>query len=159
MTPVSLARLGWHFVARLLARAFLPARGLLRFRESYGRERLFELAREEQEVVASLSRCIACGICDAHFGPGYVDVARSTMRAPSDVVLAHTRSLPDWDALIEPLAQLERGDLARIERLCPAQIPLAQVVEVARRRAEALRGAREDGARDVAPSREKHDPG
>lgn len=157
MRPVSLVRLGWHFVTRLVARALLPRRGLLRFKQSYGPERLFELEREEQEVVASLSRCIACGICDANFG-SYDDVARTAMRAPSDVVLAHSRSLPDWDALALPLAQLERGDLARIERLCPAQIPLARVVEVARRRAEALRAAGED-APGHALSRGKHDPG
>ena len=108
-------------------------------------------------VIASLSRCIACGICDAHFG-GYENVARTAMRAPSDVVLAHTRSLPDWDALAAPLAQLERGDLARIERLCPAQIPLSRVVEVAKRRAEALRAADPKSAA-LALSRGKHDPG
>ncbi|AKF10675.1 hypothetical protein [Sandaracinus amylolyticus] len=158
MTPVSFLRLGWHFAARLVARAFLPARGLLRFKESYGREGLFELARDEQEVVASLSRCIACGICDAHFGD-FTNVARSTMRAPSDVVLAHTRSLPDWDALVRPLAQLERGDLARIERLCPAQIPLARVVEVARRRAEALRAERASAPPALTSPDRKHDPG
>lgn len=148
--------LGWHFLVRLAARAVLPARGLLRFKASYGPERLFELEREEQEVVASLSRCIACGICDAHFG-SYDDVARTAMRAPSDVILAHTRSLPDWDALALPLAQLERGDLARIERLCPARIPLSRVVEVAKRRAEALRAA--DPTAAAALPRGKHDPG
>ena len=156
MRPVSLVRLGWHFVARLVTRALTPRRGLLRFEQSYGTERLFALEREEQEVVASLSRCIACGICDAHFGD-YDRVARTAMRAPSDVVLSHSRSLPDWDALALPLAQLERGDLARIERLCPAQIPLARVVEVARRRAEALRDARD--ANVAALPRGRHDPG
>jgi hypothetical protein len=140
VNPVSFVRLGWHFALRLLARGLSRPRGLARFRASYGPERLFELAPDEQEAIASLSRCIACGVCDAHFG-GYERVARSAMRAPSDVVLAHSRSLPDWDALALPLAQLERGDLARMERLCPTQIPLARVAEVARRRISELHRA------------------
>lgn len=156
MRPVSLVTLGWHFLVRLVGRVLLPRRGLRRFEESYGGERLFALEREEQEVVASLSRCIACGLCDAHFG-SYDDVARIAMRGPSDVVLADTRSLPDWDALALPLAQLARGDLARIERLCPARIPLARVVEIAKRRAEALRAP--EATTTAAPSRGKHDPG
>jgi succinate dehydrogenase/fumarate reductase-like Fe-S protein len=155
--PVSFLRLGWHFATRLVARLFRRDRGLLRFRASYGPEGLFELTPEEQEAVSSLSRCIACGLCDAHFG-AYERVARGSMRAPSDVMLAETRSLPDWDALEEPLAQLERGDLARMERLCPAHIPLARVVAVAKRRAEALGRAGVGGAAAL-PREKRHDPG
>lgn len=160
MSPVSLVRLGWYFAKRLLARAFLPRRGLLRFRESYEAEGLFSLEREERAAVAAMSRCLACGVCDAHFG-SYRDVARGALRGPSDLVLAQSRSLPDWDALAVPLAQLERGALERIERLCPARIPLREVARVASRRASALRVLREHeaGPARLPRGESKHDPG
>jgi hypothetical protein len=157
VSPVSLVRLGWYFVRRLLARALWRQRGLLRFRRSYEREGLFSLDREEQEAIACMSRCIACGVCDAHFG-AYESISRTALRGPSDLVLSQSRSLPDWAALAVPLAQLERGDLDTIERLCPARIPLARVARVAKKRALALAA---QGERDAPalPRRLEHDPG
>ena len=157
MSPVSLVRLGWYFARRLLARLLWPQRGLLRFRASYEREGLFALEREEQQAVAAMSRCIACGICDAHFG-AYERISRTALRGPSDLVLSQSRSLPDWEALAVPLAQLERGDLETIERLCPARIPLARIAGVAKKRALALQAQSERGA-PALPRRLEHDPG
>lgn len=163
MSPVSFVRLGWYFARRLLARLLLPQRGLLRFEASYGREGLFALDRSEKDAVAAMSGCIACGVCDAHF-TAYPQIARTALRGPSDLVLSQSRSLPDWDALVTPLAQLERGDLAAIERLCPVQIPLARIAEVAKKRAAALSIAPERDARGrsipaLPRGASKHDPG
>lgn len=158
MSPVSLLRLGWYFARRLLARVLLPQRGLLRFRQSYEREGLFSLEREEQEAIAAMSRCIGCGVCDAHFG-AYERIARTALRGPSDLVISQSRSLPDWDALALPLAQLERGDLVTIERLCPARIPLARIAEVAKKRAAALETQAKAQVGAPLTRGSKHDPG
>jgi succinate dehydrogenase/fumarate reductase-like Fe-S protein len=159
VSPVSLLRLGWYFGKRLIARLFFRQHGLARFEAQYGSEGLFALAPEEREAVASLSKCIACGICDASFGP-YHGIARSSLRGPSDLVLAQSRSLPDWDALAPALAQLERGRVEEIEALCPAQVPFERVLRVAKKRAEALRAAREpDTTRRLARGSIQHDPG
>lgn len=159
MSLVSLVRLGWYFARRLLARLVFPQRGLLRFQASYARDGLFALDSEEQRAIASMSRCIACGICDAHFG-SYDAVSRIALRGPSDLVLSQSRSLPDWDALALPLAQLERGELETIERLCPVQIPIAQIAAVAKKRALALQSARAERDAPALPQGAiKHDPG
>lgn len=157
MSPSSLIRLGWYFVRRTLARLFLSQRGLLRFRAQYEPEGLFALEPDEKKAVAALSRCIACGACDAHF-TAYDQIARTTLRAPSDLVLAQARSLPDWDALVAPLAQLERGDLTRLEKVCPARVPFVEIARIARKRAEALRETRA-AAPALRKSSVKHDPG
>lgn len=159
MRVVAFLRLGFYFARCLWARLVAPPRGLLRFRQAYEGERLYALAEDEREAVAALSKCIACGLCDVHFGH-YPRVARVALRGPSDFVLGYTRPLPDWDALVEPLAQLERGDLERIERLCPAQVPFERVARTARRRAVQLRAARTAGGTPVPPrSTGRHDPG
>lgn len=149
--------LGWYFAKRLLVRAFLPRRGLARFLGAYGPEGLFPLERQEKDVVASLSRCIACGACDVRFD-AYGRVARDTLRAPSDLVLAASRSLPEWAALAAPIAELERGDLVALEAVCPARIPFRDVVRVARARAASQRELRA-GIPALPKSTTQHDPG
>jgi hypothetical protein len=161
VSPVSLVRLAWYFVARLVARALLPHRGLDRFRAQYETEGLFPLEEREKKVVTSLSKCIACGACDAHFGP-YDRIARNVLRAPSDFVLADARSLHDWDALVPALVQLRRGDLERLEEVCPAQIPFRRIARIAKKRAEELEAMRESGRSPLRLRRgrgSKHDPG
>jgi len=149
--------LGWYFAKRILVRTFLPRRGLTRFLGAYGPEGLYPLEAEEKAVVASLSRCIACAACDARFD-AYDRVARNTLRAPSDLVLAASRSLPEWDALAAPIAELERGDLDALEAVCPARIPFRDLVRVAKKRAASQQEAR--ARLPVLPkSTIKHDPG
>ena len=158
MRPLSLLQLGWYFGRRLLARLGPGPSGLSRFETQYEPDGLYPLDREEQAVTRALSRCIACGICDARFS-AYGDVDRTALRAPSDLVIAHARSLPDWDALVPALCQLARGDLEDLEAACPVQVPFARVVEVTRARAVSLRARRE--ARAIAPQTadRRHDPG
>lgn len=155
MRPVSFFWLGWLFAKRLIGRAFLPRRGLARFLESYGPEGLFPLEPEEKDVVASLSRCTACGACDARFD-AYDRIARTTLRSPSELVLAASRSLPDWDALAAPIAELEKGDLAALEAVCPARVPFARVARVAKERA-LRQGTR--APRELPRGSSHHDPG
>lgn len=106
--------------------------------------------------MAALSRCIACGVCDAHF-EAYDAIARTVLRAPSDLVLAHSRASPDWNALLAPVAQLERGDLARLEALCPARIPFAALARLVRARAAAVEPV--EGSLPAGPRTPRHDPG
>lgn len=150
--------LGWYFAKRLLVRTFLPRRGLARFLGAYGPEGLFPLEIEEKTAVSSLSRCVGCGACDARFD-AYGRVARTTLRAPSELVLAASRSLPEWDALAAPLAELERGDLAALEAVCPARIPFQDVVRVAKKRALTQRELRRATPALPRSSTTQHDPG
>lgn len=148
----SLVRLGAYFIWQLIMRLFRPGPQLAAFRASYDPEGLTPVEHGEREVLATLSRCVACGACDAAFD-AYGRVVRSELRGPSELPLAYARSLPDLDATSGWLVHLAKGDLARLERACPVDVPFTKVVQVLRARA---------GPPRVRPSkagRARHDPG
>ena len=161
MTLGSLVRLGYFFFRQLLRRFTARQSGLAQFEENYDEDRLRPLTAEDREQLPSFSGCIACGMCDATFD-AYARTARCDFGGPSELPLAYTRSLPDYDALPTYLAQLRKGDLEALERVCPARIPFRRLAVFAERRATEL------GAAVLAPSasvvdpsrrRAKHHPG
>lgn len=138
VTPSSFVRLGWHFVRRALIRLVRAERGLARFRANYwGEDRLLPVAPEERSALHALSRCIACGMCDARF-TAWPDVDRAEFAGPQALPLSYTRALPDYDALHRYLANLHRGDLERLERICPTRVPFRRLAAFAARRAAEL---------------------
>lgn len=138
MRPGSFVRLGWYFGRQLLLRLLRPADGLARFERAYCREdRLLPVSKEDRQALHALSGCIACGMCDARFG-AWGSVSRGKLRAVSDLPLSYTRSLPDFDALGPTLVELRRGDLERLEQVCPVRVPFRQLAELAERRADAI---------------------
>lgn len=140
MTFGSFVRLGYYIVRQLVLRAVRRARGLSAFAADYCREdRLLPVAAEDRTAIAALSRCIACGMCDARFA-AYGAADRSNFRGPSELPLSHTKSLPDYDALHAYLADLKKGDLARLERVCPTGVPFRSLLSFAERRAAELSG-------------------
>lgn len=106
----------------------------------------------EREVLASLGKCVACGACDSAFD-AYTEVVRNDLRGPSELPLAFGRSLEDLDATAGWLVQLEKGDLARLERACPVGVPFSRVVVTLKARAGTPR------VRATKVARSKHDPG
>jgi hypothetical protein len=160
MSLRSVLWLGWLFVWRLVRRLFSRGAGLARFRAGYvDEDRLLPLSAEERGALAAFSGCVACGACDAAFD-GYARVSRVTLRAPSDLPLAATRSLPDLDAARAVAAELEKGDLARLERVCPAHVPFRALVRFTKDHAERLAWGEPAPAMSAAASeRKKHDPG
>lgn len=137
MTPGSFVRLGYYWFKQILLRTIGRARGLPEFSASYCREdRLLPVVTEDRAIIESFSRCIACGMCDAHF-QAYGRVNRGEFRAPSDLVLGNARSLPDFDAMHRYLTNLKEGDLAALERICPTGVPFRRLVAFAEQRAEA----------------------
>lgn len=161
VTLGSLVRLGYYFFRQLLRRITARKSGLVQFEENYGADRLLPLTVEDREQLPSFSGCIACGMCDAVFD-AYDRTARSEFRGPSDLPLAYTRNLPDYDALPTYVSNLRKGDLEALERVCPARIPFRRLALFVERRAAEL------GAAPIAPganvvdtsrARDKHDPG
>jgi len=157
----SLARLGYFFFRQLLRRVTARKTGLEQFEENYGADRLLPMSSEDREQLPSFSGCIACGMCDAVFD-SYDRTARSEFRGPSDLPLAYTRNLPDFDALPTFVAHLRKGDLEELERVCPARIPFRRLALFVERRATAL-GATAPAPManviDTSRARGKHDPG
>lgn len=148
----SLVRLGAYFVTQLVVRLFRRAPQLPAFRASYDGDGLAPLTLDEREVLSTLSRCVACGACDAAFD-AYGKVVRSEIRGPSELPLAYSRSLPDLDATSGWLVHLGKGDLARLERACPVDVPFTRVVRTLRARAG------EPRVRASKAGRAPHDPG
>ncbi len=148
----SLVRLGAYFFAQLAKRLFVRAPQLPAFRAAYDPDGLAPLETDERAVLSTLSRCVACGACDAAFD-AYGKVVRSELRGPSELPLAYARSLPDLDATAGWLVHLQKGDLARLERACPVDVPFARVVSVLRARAG------EPRVRASKVTRARHDPG
>jgi hypothetical protein len=113
---------------------------------------LAPLGVEEGAVLVSLSRCVGCGACDAAFD-AYGKVVRSELRGPSELALSYARSLRDVDATAGWLVHLEKGDLARLERACPVDVPFARLAAVLKKRAGTPR------VRETKVARKRHDPG
>lgn len=138
MTFGSFVRLGYYFFRQLLLRAIGRSRGIDAFTANYcAEDRLLPVASEDRQVLASFSRCIACGMCDAYFS-AYGRVDRSQFRGPSELPLSHSRSLPDYDALHRYLAALGEGDMVLLERVCPTGVPFRRLAAFAERQAAAL---------------------
>jgi hypothetical protein len=137
MTLGSLVRLGFYFFRQLLRRVTARESGLARFEANNNADRLRPLTPDEREALPSFSGCIACGMCDAVFD-AYDRTPRSQFRGPSDLPLAYTRNLPDYDALPPFIAHLRQGDLEHLERVCPARIPFRRLAVFVERRADAL---------------------
>jgi succinate dehydrogenase/fumarate reductase-like Fe-S protein len=138
MTFGSFVQLGYYFFRQLVLRMIGRSRGLAQFAESYCHEdRLLPMAPDDRHALRALSRCIACGMCDAHFN-AYARVNRAQLRGPSELPLSHARSLPDYDALHDYLRNLAEGDLARLEQVCPTRVPFRHLAEFAARRASDL---------------------
>jgi ribosomal protein S27AE len=88
----------------------------------------------ERPLLARFSGCIACGRCDV----GEAErVASSHGQYPGlmQLVLASTRSMPDYDAAALSFAHVPDGALARKERRCPTAVPFVALAAFVRAKA------------------------
>ncbi len=145
MTLKSLFRLGWHFVKRILCRAFGLRQGLSRFQKNYFSAGLLPLTKQDRDILSAGGRCIQCGSCDLHF-QGYRLVSRSQFRGPSDLASSFSRSLPDFDLLTGLLRNLEKGDLEALEKICPVRVPFRDLAALAVREGTRLNEAKNRSA-------------
>jgi hypothetical protein len=112
----ALLLLSWAFLVMLAKKVFRTGpRGIALFRANFEAQ-LSSITATERHELASFSRCIACGRCDAGDGQR---IAASNGAYPGTMVLmvASSRSLPDFAAAGEALRWISDEDLARKERL------------------------------------------
>ena len=135
--------LAWALLRSLLAPLFGARRGLSEFKASYAPDRLPPVAPDERRALPKLSGCIACGLCDLGEG-ARVAGARGIYAGTMDLMLASSRSMPDYDAALQSFATVPEARLAELEKRCPGRVPMRRVAAFVRAKA-----AEVDASRDV----------
>ena len=123
----------------LLRRLFGATTGLALFHKNYDADRLPPVTADEREGFERFSRCIACGRCDVGEAGR---IARSNGSYPGlmTIVLASSRSMPDYDAAALALDHVPEEVLAEKERVCPTGVPFRDLARFVRLKA-ALKSA------------------
>lgn len=126
--------LAWAFLRSVLVGLFGGRRGLADFRLSYAPDRLPPVTPDERRVLPTLGGCIACGICDLGEAAA---IARSggLYRGVMDLMLASSRSMPDFDAAARSFGAVGDDRLAALEPRCPAHVPMRRVAAFVRAKA------------------------
>ena len=145
-----MAMLARSLVKVTLDRMFGARTGIALFHENYDADRLPPVDRRERAEMVAFSRCIACGRCDV----GEADrIAASRGAYPGlmTVVLASTRSMPDFDAAVVALDHIPEEVLAAKEDVCPTGVPFVSLARFVRHKSALMRG--ELPAGEQAPAR------
>ena len=126
--------LAWAFFRTVLINVFGGRRELADFRKSYAPDRLPPVSPDERRGLAELGGCIACGLCDVGEGAA---IARSggTYRGVMDLMLASSRSMPDFDAAARSFDAIGDARLALLERRCPSGVPMRRVAALVKTKA------------------------
>ena len=123
------------FVKVLLKRAFTQQTpGLEKFHDNYGTDGLAPIEHDERDQLEQFSRCIACGRCDIGEASR---IAASGGQYPGlmQLVLASTRSMPDYDAAARAFDHVPPEVLRAKRRQCPVRIPFADLATFVRAKA------------------------
>lgn len=126
--------LAWALIRTVITGALGGRRGLADFRRSYAPDRLPPVTPDERRMLPLLSGCIACGLCDVGEAAA---IARSggTYRGVMDLMLASSRSMPDYDAAARSFEAVGDARLAELEPRCPARVPMRRVAAFVRAKA------------------------
>ncbi len=112
----TLLRLTWH----------RHIDGLARFRANYAEDGLTALSETDRREMRHFGRCIACGRCDRGDAERILS-SKGRYKGTMGLVLAASRSMPDYRAAALGFAYLTDADLADKEPLCPTRVPLRQL--------------------------------
>jgi hypothetical protein len=126
--------LAWAFFRTVLVSVFGGRRGLADFRRSYAPDRLPPVTPDERRVLPMLGGCIACGICDVGEAAA-ITRSGGLYRGVMDLMLASSRSMPDYDAAARSFAAVGDERLAALEPRCPARVPMRRVAAFVRSKA------------------------
>lgn len=136
----ALVLLAVALVTSLFKRLFGRRRdGYEAFRRNYDPDGLSPLTAAERDAMAGFGRCIACGICDRGES---ARIARSggAYRGVMALVLAASRSMPDFRAAAYSVGFVPEDVLREKDRLCPARVPISTIAAFVRAKAEEVGG-------------------
>jgi hypothetical protein len=130
----ALVILAWAFLRTVVTNLFGGRRGLADFRRSYAPDRLPPVTPDERRVLPTLGGCIACGICDVGEAAA-ITRSGGLYRGVMDLMLASSRSMPDYDAAARSFAAVGDERLEALEPRCPARVPMRRVAAFVRAKA------------------------
>ncbi len=142
---LALAVLAWSLLKVVVRRLFDGPSGLALFRENYDADGLPPLSPAERAALPGFSRCIACGRCDLGEAER-IAASRGAYPGLMTVVLASSRSMPDFDAAALALAHVPEDVLAEKEQACPTGVPFRELARFVRSNARAQAALSADGA-------------
>jgi hypothetical protein len=130
----ALLLLAWALIRSLLGPLFGTRRGLRDFLRSYAADRLPPVTADERRLLPLLTGCIACGLCDVGEGAA---IAKSggTYAGVMDLMLASSRSMPDYDAAARSFEAVGDERLAELEARCPTHVPMRRLAAFVRAKA------------------------
>ena len=123
----ALVILAWALVKTLLWPIFGTRRGLRAFEESYGeKEHLLPVGPDERKALPTFSRCVACGRCNVGEASRVV-ASKGAYAGVMDLVLASSRSMPDFEAAARSFDAVDDARLAELEAICPTAVPMRAI--------------------------------
>jgi len=113
--------------------------GIAAFRRNYDADGLPPVSSDERAAMADFSRCIACGLCDRGEA-GRIAASGGAYRGVMALVLAGSRSMPDYRAAAYSFGFVNDEVLAEKEKLCPTGVPFRAIARFVRDKAAAVGG-------------------
>jgi hypothetical protein len=133
----ALVLLAWALIRSLLAGLFGTRRGLNEFRASYAADRLPPMSARDRETLPTMSGCIACGLCNLGEAARIAE-SNGAYAGTMDLVLASSRSMPDFDAAVRSFDAVSEERLAELEQRCPTRVPMRRLARFVREKAAEL---------------------
>jgi succinate dehydrogenase/fumarate reductase-like Fe-S protein len=137
---LALALLARSLLQVIAERLFGARTGLALFHENYDADRLPPVDAAERPQLVRFSRCIACGRCDVGEAERMAQ-ARGAYPGLMAIVLASSRSMPDYDAAALALAHVPDDVLAAKEDVCPTGVPFVTLARFVRAKAALMHEA------------------
>ncbi len=133
--------LALYLVKTVFRRLFTSRKsGIAAFRANYDADGLPPVSLAEREAMPDFSRCIACGLCDRGES-GRIAASGGAYRGLMTLVLAGSRSMPDYRAAAYSFSFVTDEVLAQKEQICPTQVPFRGIARFVRDKASAVGGA------------------
>ena len=127
-------------IRTLLRRLFTPSRGagIAAFRANYDADGLPPVSPDQRDKMRDFGGCIACGLCDRGEADRIAG-ADGAYRGVMSLVLAASRSMPDFKAAAIGFAHVPSSVLSEKERICPAGVPIREIAEFVSEKAGSAR--------------------
>jgi len=113
--------------------------GIAAFRGNYDADGLPPVSPAERAEMPDFSRCIACGLCDRGEAER-IAASGGAYRGVMPLVLAGSRSMPDYRAAAYSFGFVSDEVLAQKEAICPTGVPFRAIARFVRDKAAAVGG-------------------